>query len=172
MEKIHNESNSYLTFRLGEEVFALHVGRVHKILEMVPITEVPKSPEFLKGVINLRGKVLPVIDTRIKFGMSPVTHTKSTCLLVIEAMIDEEEVVICMLVDAVQAVQKIEAAGILPPPSIGNQYRSDFILGMTKVKEKFVMVLNVDAVLSSDDMLDIKSIKTALKDVEKLDVEK
>lgn len=167
MEKKDNENISYLSFRLGEEVFALHVGKVYKILEMTTVTEVPRSPDYMKGVINLRGQVLPVIDTRIKFGMTPTKTTKSTCLLVVDAEIGEETVMVSMLVDAVQAVLKIEDDKILPPPSIGNKFQSDFIQGMTKVDEKFVMVLNIDAVLTSDDLVDIKAINAARQTAEK-----
>ncbi len=159
MEK--NNNISYLCFKLGDELFALHVGKVYKILEMTTITGVPKSPDYMKGVINLRGKVVPVIDTRLKFGMTPLGETKSTCLLVIDANIGGETVMVSLLVDAVQAVLKIEDGDILPPPSIGNQYQSDFISGMAKIKERFVMVLNIDAILSSSDMVDILALDEA-----------
>jgi purine-binding chemotaxis protein CheW len=167
MEKMDNKNISYLSFRLGEEVFALNVAKVHKILEVTPVTEVPRSPDYMKGVINLRGKVLPVIDARIKFGMPPTVTSKSTCLLVIDAEISEETVMVSMLVDAVLAVLKIEDAKILPPPSIGNRYQSDFIIGMTKVEEQFLMVLNIDTVLSSDDLIDIKAVNAAIQTAEK-----
>lgn len=153
--------NAYLSFRLGEEVFALHVGKVHKILEMTEITEVPRAPEYMKGVINLRGNVLPVIDMRIKFGMTAAKWTKTTCILVVEADIDEETVMVGLLVDAVQAVQKIKDEEILPPPSIGSKFRSDFISGMTRVNDKFFMVLNIDKVLTSDDLISLKAIQEA-----------
>jgi purine-binding chemotaxis protein CheW len=167
MEKMDNKNISYLSFRLGEEVFALNVAKVHKILEVTPVTEVPRSPDYMKGVINLRGKVLPVIDARIKFGMPPTVTSKSTCLLVIDAEISEETVMVSMLVDAVLAVLKIEDAKILPPPSIGNRYQSDFIIGMTKVEEQFLMVLNIDTVLSSDDLIDIKAVNAAIQTAQK-----
>lgn len=155
MEKNNNKNISYLCFKLAEELFAMHVGKVYKILEMTTITGVPKSPDYMKGVINLRGKVVPVIDTRLKFGMPPLVESKSTCLLVIDANIGGETVMVSLLVDAVQAVLKIEDGDILPPPSIGNQYQSDFISGMAKIKERFVMVLNIDAILSSSDLVNI-----------------
>ncbi|MBN1185417.1 MAG: purine-binding chemotaxis protein CheW [Bacteroidales bacterium] len=167
MAKNERKDTSYLSFRLGEEVFALTVGKVYKILEMIPITEVPRSPDYMKGVINLRGKVLPVIDTRLKFGMKPSVETKSSCLLVIDAEIGEETVMVSMLVDAMLAVLKIEDNEILPPPSIGNQYKSDFIAGMAKVNEKFVMVLNIDAVLTSDDLVGISELKASRLAAEK-----
>lgn len=161
MEKNNNKNISYLCFKLADELFALHVGKVYKILEMTMITGVPKSPDYMKGVINLRGKVVPVIDTRLKFGMTPLVETKSTCLLVIDANIGGETVMVSLLVDAVQAVLKIEDGDILPPPSIGNQYQSDFISGMAKIKERFVMVLNIDAILSSSDLVDILALDKA-----------
>lgn len=151
-----SQITSYLSFRLGEEVFALHVSRVHKILGMTEITEVPRAPRYMKGVINLRGNVLPVVDTRVKFGMTPTERTKTTSILVIEANISGEMVMLGILVDAVQAVLKIEHEDLLPPPSIGKQYKSDFISNMARVKDKFFIILNMDAVFSSDEQLDLK----------------
>ncbi|PWE00673.1 chemotaxis protein CheW [Marinilabilia rubra] len=159
--------DSYLSFRLGDEIFALHVGKVQKILEMRDVTEVPRAPDYMKGVINLRGKVLPVIDLRIKFGMQPAGWTKTTCILVVEAEVENEMVVVGLLVDAVQAVQKVKQDEILPPPSIGSKFRSDFISGMTRVNEKFFMVLNIDLVISSDDLINIKEIQDAKEAFEK-----
>lgn len=164
--------NSYLSFRLGEEVFALHVGKVHKILEMTEITEVPRSPDYMKGVINLRGNVLPVIDMRVKFGMPPAKWTKTTCILVIEAEIEQESVMVGLLVDAVQAVQKIKDEEILPPPSIGSKFRSDFISGMTRVNDRFYMVLNIDLLLSSDDLINLKALQEVKESVVKEELNK
>ncbi|MFW6389360.1 MAG: chemotaxis protein CheW [Marinilabiliaceae bacterium] len=159
--------NSYLSFKLGEEIFALHVSKVQKILEMTEITEVPRSPSYMKGVINLRGSVLPVIDMRVKFGMPPVERTKTTCILVVESEIKEEKIKVGLLVDAVQAVQKINDEDILPPPSIGSKFRSEFISGMTRVNEKFFMILDIDLVLSTDDLVSIQAIKEAREEVQK-----
>lgn len=150
---------SYLSFRLGEEIFALNVEKVHKILELQKITEVPKAPDYMKGVINLRGDVLPVVDTRIKFGMSPGENTKNTSILVVEAEIAGETVMLGMLVDAVNSVLKIEPENLLPPPSLGSQYKSGFISNMTRVKDKFFIILNIDAVFSTDDFINIKELK-------------
>jgi purine-binding chemotaxis protein CheW len=150
-----NDATSYLSFRLGEEIFAINVSRVHKILELSNITEVPHAPDYMKGVINLRGNVLPVIDTRVKFGLSSVEKTKTTAILVVEIIISAEIVMVGMLVDAVHAVLKIEQSNLLPPPAIGNQYQSQFIANMARVKEKFFIVLNIDAVFSSAEHLDM-----------------
>jgi len=149
--------NSYLSFKLGEEEFAAHVGKVLNILEMTKITEVPKAPIYMKGVINLRGTVLPVIDTRIKFGMTATKYTTNTCIIVLDIQVDGEQIQIGALVDAVQAVLEIEKGQILPPPSIGSKYRSEFIEGVANIDEKFIMILDMDAVFSTEDVTDLLS---------------
>lgn len=155
-----DKSNSYLSFHLGEEEFAAHVSKVLNILEMTKITEVPKAPEYMKGVINLRGTVLPVIDTRIKFGMTPTVYTPNTCIVVMEVEITNEIVQVGALVDSVQAVLELEDSEIQPPPSIGSKYKSEFIYGMAKKDEKFIMLLDMDKVFSSDEIISLKE-KTA-----------
>jgi purine-binding chemotaxis protein CheW len=148
--------NSYLSFHLGEEEFAAHVGKVLNILEMTKITEVPKAPEYMKGVINLRGTVLPVIDTRIKFGMTPTEYTNNTCIVVMEVEMEGDLVQVGALVDAVQAVLEIEESQIQPPPSIGSKYKSEFIYGMAKVNDDFIMLLDMEKVFSSDEIISLK----------------
>jgi len=147
--------NSYLSFKLGDEEFAAHVGKVLNILEMTKITEVPKAPVYMKGVINLRGTVLPVIDTRIKFGMSPTEYTTNTCIIVLDIDVDGENIQVGALVDAVQAVLEIEKGQIMPPPSIGSKYKSEFIEGVANIDEKFIMILDMDAVFSTEDVTDL-----------------
>ena len=147
--------NSYLTFKLGEEEFAAHVGKVLNILEMTKITEVPKSPDYMKGVINLRGSVLPVIDTRIKFGMTPTEYTPNTCIVVMDIDMDGDSIHVGALVDSVQAVLEIEDTQILPPPSIGHKYRSEFIEGVANINDSFIMILNLDEVFSSEEVHDM-----------------
>ncbi|MFP4366733.1 MAG: chemotaxis protein CheW [Bacteroidales bacterium] len=151
-----DQINSYLSFKLGGETFAANVGKVLNILEMTEITKVPKAPEYMKGVINLRGTVLPVVDTRIKFNMPATEYTNNTCILVMEVEVDGEHVQVGGLVDAVQAVLEIEQEDILPPPSIGSKYRSEFISGMAKIDDKFIMLLNMDRVFSSDEIISLK----------------
>ena len=147
--------NSYLTFKLGEEEFAAHVGKVLNILEMTKITEVPKSLDYMKGVINLRGSVLPVIDTRIKFGMTPTEYTPNTCIVVMDIDMDGDSIHVGALVDSVQAVLEIEDTQILPPPSIGHKYRSEFIEGVANINDSFIMILNMDEVFSSEQVHDM-----------------
>jgi purine-binding chemotaxis protein CheW len=151
------ESNSYLTFKLGDEEFGAHVGQVLNILEMTNITQVPKTPEYMKGVINLRGSVLPVIDTRIKFGLPETEYTSNTCIVVMDLNLNGDIVNIGAIVDEVLSVIEIEDHQIEPPPGIGDQYRSEFIYGMAKVDEKFIMLLDMQKVLSNQEMADISS---------------
>ena len=145
--------NSYLSFKLGDDEFAAHVGKVLNILELVKITPVPKSPEYMKGVINLRGAVLPIIDTRMKFGMSPTQFTQNTCIVVMEILMEKDTIQLGALVDSVLSVVEIEDDQIQPPPSLGSKYKSEFILGVAKVDEKFIMILDMDKVFSSDELI-------------------
>lgn len=150
-----NQIKSYLTFKLGNEEFAAHVSKVLNILEMTPITKVPKAPDYLKGVINLRGAVLPVIDTRIKFGMPETEYTNNTCIIVLDIDVDGESVHVGAIVDSVQAVLEIDNNQIMPLPTLGSRYKSEFIIGMAKVDERFIIILNMDAIFSVDEITSI-----------------
>lgn len=148
--------NSYLTFKLGDETFASNVSKVLNILEMMSITKVPKAPEYMKGVINLRGTVLPVIDTRLKFGMTPTEVTTSTCILVLDVVVEKEAIKVGALVDSVQEVLELNNDDIQPPPNIGSKYKSEFIYGMSKAGEEFIMLLDMDKVFSATDVIELK----------------
>ena len=148
---------SYLTFKLGEEEFAAHVSRVLSIMEMTKITQVPKTPGYMKGVINLRGQVLPVIDTRLKFGMSSAEYTANTCIVVMEVEVNGENVQVGTIVDSVQEVLEIEEDQIQPPPTIGNRIKSEFIYGMAKIEDKFIMILDMDKVFSAEEIEEVQS---------------
>lgn len=158
--------NSYLSFKLGEEEFAANVSKVINILEMTRITEVPKAPDYMKGVINLRGTVLPVIDTRLKFGMPETTYTEKTCIVVMELQIDNERVLVGALVDEVVAVIELSNKQIEPPPSIGSKYRSEFIYGMAHFDEKFIMLLDMEKVFTASEIIELKD-KTVNKELVK-----
>jgi purine-binding chemotaxis protein CheW len=153
--------NSYLTFKLGDEVFAANVAKVLNILEMTKITKVPKAPTYMKGVINLRGSVLPLIDTRIKFEMEETIYTSNTCILVLDINMNGESVHVGALVDSVQEVLEIEDKNIQPSPSIGTKYKSEFIDGMAKVDDNFIMLLNMDLVFSTDELSLLKDSATS-----------
>ncbi|MFW5759899.1 MAG: chemotaxis protein CheW [Cyclobacteriaceae bacterium] len=156
VNQIATDINSYLSFRLGEEYYAANVGKVLEIMELTKITKVPQVPGFMRGVINLRGQVLPVIDTRIKFGLAPAGATRNTCIVVVEMNLEDEQINVGILVDAVEEVLEIDDTEIMPPPSIGNKFRSEFILGMARNEEDFLMILDVDKILSFDEKQVIK----------------
>ncbi|MBU8893109.1 MAG: chemotaxis protein CheW [Bacteroidales bacterium] len=148
--------NSYLSFKLGKETFASNVSKVLNILEMMKITKVPKSPSYMKGVINLRGDVLPLVDTRLKFGMPQTEISTNTCILVLNVEVDGESINIGALVDFVQEVLELGESDIQPPPNIGSKYKSEFIYGMVKSGEEFIMLLDMDKVFSVDDIVSLK----------------
>lgn len=156
MNELNATTNSYLSFKLEDEIFAVEVAKVLEILEIPPITKVPKSPVYMTGVINLRGNVLPVIDTRVKFSMTPTEYTVNTCIVVFKVDMGTESITLGAMVDSVQEVLEIEQANIHPSPSIGNKYRAEFIKGMARVNEQFLMILEIDSVFSADDILAVK----------------
>lgn len=145
-----------LSFRLGEEVFAIDVSKVINILEMSHITRIPRAPEYMKGVINLRGTVLPVIDLRTKFGLPEKEATVDTSIIVLSIDITGESVLIGTLVDAVREVLELKTDDIAPSPTIGAKYNSGFIEGMWRTDEKFIMILDIDKVFSTDEVIDFK----------------
>ncbi|HOC59617.1 MAG TPA: chemotaxis protein CheW [Smithellaceae bacterium] len=146
------ESRQYLAFKMDGEVFALDVSQVREILDYTKITKVPQTPEYMKGVINLRGAVVPVVDMRLKFNMPSQERTVNTCIIVVEVHLEEEQAVLGVLVDSVQAVFGLEPSQVEPPPRIGTKLNTDFILGMGKRGEDLVIILDVDRIFSLDEM--------------------
>ena len=146
------ETQQYLTFVLAGEVFAMGILAIKEIIEYANLTEVPMMPGYVRGVINLRGAVVPVIDLSVRFGKSPSPVTKRTCIVIIEIAASGERHVFGVVVDAVNAVLDIPGAEIEPPPAFGASVRTDFIHGMGKVNGKFVILLDVDHVLATDEM--------------------
>lgn len=159
-EKISSKGKVYtfLTFRLNNEVFAANVEQALTILELKPITKVPNSPKYMRGVINLRGNVLPVIDMRAKFGMPPTEFTQETCIIVLNVKIDDEPLQIGILVDAVSEVLEIHEKDIEPSPTIGTKYKVEFILGMYRLESGFIMLLDIDLIFNTDELLVAKEI--------------
>jgi len=151
-----NKLQTYLSFKLGEEVFAINVSKVTNILEMSQITKIPKAPEYMKGVINLRGTVLPVIDLRLKFGLPEKEATVDTSIIVLSINLDGEMVMVGTQVDAVKEVLEFKTDDIAPSPTIGSKYNSGFIEGMWRMGDKFIMILDIDRVFSVDDIIDVK----------------
>ncbi len=145
-------TKSFLSFKLDNELFAINVMKIMEILEVPKITKVPQAPNYLIGVVNLRGGVLPVIDTRIKFGLASTQQTVNTCIVVLNISMNDESIVVGAMVDAVSEVFEIEESQIQPSPSIGTKYNADFIQGMIKENDQFMMLLNIDKVFSSSDL--------------------
>ncbi|MCP4157348.1 MAG: chemotaxis protein CheW [bacterium] len=138
----------YLTFKLGEEIYALEITNVREVLDFTRVTKVPKTPHFMKGVINLRGGVVPVVDLRLKFGMSETDKTVDTCIIIVEITIDEENSLIGALADSVQEVMDLDEEHIEPPPKIGTHLDTSFIKGMGKHNDNFIIILNIEKVFS------------------------
>ncbi len=146
------ETTQYLTFKLEDEVFALDISKVREVLDFTAITKVPKTPEFMRGVINLRGSVVPVVDLRLKFGMSGTEKTVNTCIIITEVTVDNETTVLGALADSVQEVMDLGPDHIEPAPKIGTRLNTEFIRGMGKRDNAFVIILDIDKVFSIDEL--------------------
>jgi purine-binding chemotaxis protein CheW len=144
--------NQYLTFTLDEEQYALKVSRVKEVLEFTTVTKVPKTQEFMRGVINLRGNVVPVVDLRLKFDMSETQKTVDTSIIVIEIMMQDEMVTLGVLADSVQEVIDLKEEVIEPAPKIGNKINADFIEGIGKQNEHFIIILDIDKIFSFEEL--------------------
>lgn len=154
--QVTTDINSYLIFKIGNEEFAANASKVQRILEMQPITSVPKAQEYMKGVINLMGKVLPVIDARMKMGMPEKEADNNTCIIVLEINKAGKIVETGIIVDAVQSVIEIQKEEISDPPSLGIEVNADFIKGMVEQDNKFIMLLDVDNVFSAEEVVSLK----------------
>jgi len=149
--KVLVEQKQYLTFMLGGEMFAIGILGIKEIIEFSGLTEVPMMPECIRGVINLRGAVVPVMDLSARFGRPMSTVTKRTCIIIVEVDGHGERQDMGVVVDAVNAVLEIPTGEIEAPPAFGSKISTEFIEGMGKVNGKFVILLNVNHVLSVDD---------------------
>jgi purine-binding chemotaxis protein CheW len=146
------ETDQFLAFKLEDEVFAFDISKVREVLEFDTVTKVPQTPEMMKGVINLRGSVVPVIDMRIKFGMGATEKTVNTVIIIIEIDLDGESTMIGALVDSVNEVMDLDTEHIEPPPSIGTQLNTDFIRGMGKQDGQFIIILDIEKIFSSEEL--------------------
>lgn len=149
-----HDSNSYLSFKIGTELYAASVSNVISILEMTKITRVPKAPDYMKGVLNLRGSVLPVLDTRLKFGLEDTAYTTDTCILVLEVSYKNEFFRMGAIVDSVQEVLKLTEDDIQPAPSLGGDFQSEFIIGMAKQNDEFIMLLDIRKIFSAEAIIE------------------
>lgn len=151
------ETTQYLTFKLEDEVYATDIAQVREVLEYSRVTKVPRTPDYMRGVINLRGRVVPVLDLKLRFGMRRTEQTVNTCVIIVEVKMEGETMVIGALADSVQEVIEMDASIIEPAPRIGTKVNTDFIRGMGKRDEGFVIVLDIDKVFSGDNLGAVKA---------------
>ncbi len=156
-ESTITEITQYLTFKLGDEVFALDISKVREVLDFTTITKVPRTPEFMRGVINLRGSVVPVADIKLKFGMPMTEKTVNTCIIITEVTVDGETTVLGALADSVQEVIDLDPDHIEPAPKIGTKLKTEFIKGMGKQGERFIILLDIDQVFSTEELALVKT---------------
>ena len=155
---ISDEESKYLTFKLAEEEYGVEILKVREINGVMDITAVPLMPTYMKGVINLRGKVIPVVDLRLKFGLDEIEHTEQTCIIVVN--VGRE---IGIIVDTVSEVLDIKGDNIEPPPSMGGSADTSFILGMANVNDAVKILLDIDKVLTTDELLDVASVASMVE---------
>ena len=150
------ETRTYLTFTLDEEDFAVDVSNVREVLDFTNVTKVPRTPDFMKGVINLRGSVVPVVDMRLKFGLEEADATVDTCIIVVEVDMEGEATIIGALADSVKEVFELDPNSIEPPPRIGTRLETEFISGMGKYNDDFIIILDINEVFSADELIIFK----------------
>ena len=146
------EKRTYLTFTLDQEDFAVDVVGVREVLDYTTVTRVPRTPDFMKGVINLRGSVVPVVDMRLKFGLQEAEKGVDTCVIVLEVVLDGEVTIIGAIADSVKEVFELESSDIEPPPRLGTRFDTAFISGMGKHNDGFIIILDVNKVFSTQEM--------------------
>jgi purine-binding chemotaxis protein CheW len=153
MKNKKNSSNSYLTFELENELYAVHFSNVLNILDLTTITKVPKSPEYFVGVMNLPGVVLPVVDLHLKFGLKISEYTVNTCIIVMNIKIEDELIMVGIIVDSVQEVIEIEQINLISTSNISNKYKPEFNEGIVYAGNKLIKVLNMEKVFSIEDIV-------------------
>ncbi|MBF0457734.1 MAG: purine-binding chemotaxis protein CheW [Nitrospirae bacterium] len=155
------ESTQYLSFKLDTEVFAIEISKVREVLEFVSLTKVPQTPPYMRGVINIRGSVVPVVDLKYKFGMDATEKTINTCIIIVEVKVNGASTVIGALTDSVSEVFEMEPKNIEPAPQIGSQMNVAFIKGMGKRNNEFVIILDIDKVFSDTEAAELSDIAQA-----------
>ncbi|CAN2039696.1 Chemotaxis protein CheW [Candidatus Magnetomoraceae bacterium gMMP-15] len=150
-----SREGKYLTFALADEEYGIGILKVKEIIGMMPITPVPQTPEFVKGVINLRGKVIPVVDLRSKFGMETIEYNDRTCIIVVETEGREERIQIGIVVDSVSEVLNIRESDVEDTPTFGTELNTEYILGMAKTEGGVKILLDIDRVLSAEELSEL-----------------
>jgi len=153
------KEGKYLTFYVADEEYGLEILKVREIIGLMEITSVPKTPDFVRGVINLRGKVIPVVELRSKFNIESIADTEQTCIIVVDVAFEDSTIQIGVLVDSVSEVLDISADNIEDTPSFGTALKTDFIRGMAKAKGSVKILLNIESVLTADEMTQLTETK-------------
>lgn len=153
----------YLTYFLAEEEYGINIQKVKEIIEHTAITKVPKVPRWIRGVINLRGNVVPVVDLAVRFGMDERPTTKTTCIIIVEIQQEAEKAVMGVIADAVNQVIALGPEEIEEPPAFGTRIRLEYLAGMGKLGKKFALILNIDRVLSAAELLAVSELKNELE---------
>lgn len=160
------ETSQYLTFKLDEEIYALDINQVREVLDFKDVTKVPRMPDFMRGVINLRGGVVPVVDLRLKFGMSMTDKTVDTCIIIIEISLGGEMTMIGAIADSVQEVMTLEPDQIEPAPKLGTRLNTEFIKGMGKRNDEFIILLDIDKIFSSEEISQVVGTEVEVAEVD------
>jgi len=153
-----DREGKYLTFSLAEEEYGISILKIKEIIGMMPITSVPQTPEFVKGVLNLRGKVIPVVDLRLRFGMESIDYTERTCIIVVEIEGQTSTIMMGIVVDSVSEVLNIKGEDIEDTPTFGARLDTDYILGMAKMEGGVKILLDIDRVLSNDEIAELDKV--------------
>jgi purine-binding chemotaxis protein CheW len=158
-------TNQYITFKLGNELFAIVVDQVREVLEVSTITRVPTAPDYMRGVVNVRGKAIPVVDMRLRFGLPQIQETVNTRVVVLELVLDGEATVLGGMADSVHEVIEISATDINPPPRIAMRWKTEFIQGMARRGEDFIIILDVNSVFATEEVALVESLAQSEQEV-------
>lgn len=158
--KSTSSHGQYLTFTLGKEIFALDIVKVREVLELTTVSEIPRTPEYMKGVINLRGHAVPVVDMRLKLGMSQIEHTVDTCIIILEVAFENEAIVMGALVDSVHEVFEMSEHDIEPAPRMGAAIEASYIKGMGRQDDRFIIIVDVDRIFSENELMAVRELET------------
>lgn len=159
------ETCQYMTFKLGDELFAINVAQVREVLEIPQITKVPTAPPYMRGVVNVRGQSIPVVDLRLRFGLPKTTETVQTRIIVMELQLDGEVAVLGGMADSVHEVIELEPGNINPPPKIAMRWRTEFIQGLGKRGDDFIIILDFNSVFSSDELTLVRELSPGAQEL-------
>lgn len=156
---MENSGGKYLTFVLAKEEYGIPILKVREIIKFLEITSIPKTPGYIKGVINLRGKIIPIMDLRLKFGLEEKEYNERTCIVVVEITINDTRKLMGLIVDTVSEVVNLTTNQIEPPPEYGYQNNQGYLIGVGKVKERVILLLDIEQILSREESILLKDIK-------------